>query len=119
MTSSIVVIVIIDSAIIIDKSTEFLVQAEYLSVDPYMRAYVPRYPIGITMIGEQVAKIIESKHSDFPVGKRVVGFLGWSSHTIVNLTTFDMSVGKIRLVPNIGDLSPSLVLGVLGLIGYH
>ena len=119
MTSSIVVIVIINIAIIIDKSTEFLVQAEYLSVDPYMRGYVLRCPIGITMIGEQVAKIIESKNSDFPVGKRVVGFLGWRSHTIVNLTTLDMSLGKTRLVPNIGDLSPSLALGVLGMPGYY
>lgn len=38
------------------KNGEFLVKAEYLSVDPYMRAYMVRYPTGVTMIGGQVAK---------------------------------------------------------------
>lgn len=35
---------------------EVLVQAEYHSVDPYMRPYMERYPVGVTMIGGQVAK---------------------------------------------------------------
>lgn len=35
---------------------EFLVEAVYLSVDPYMRAYAPRLQLGTTFIGEQVGK---------------------------------------------------------------
>lgn len=35
---------------------EFLAKAEFLSVDPYMRPYMARYPLGVTMIGGQVAK---------------------------------------------------------------
>lgn len=35
---------------------DVLLEALYLSVDPYMRAYMERYPVGITMIGGQVAK---------------------------------------------------------------
>ena len=66
------------------RNGEFLVEAEYLSVDPYMRPYIQRFPVGVTMIGSQVAKIIESKHPDFPVGKRVVGYFGWRTHTIIN-----------------------------------
>lgn len=38
------------------KNGEFLAKALYLSVDPYMRPYMARYPLGVTMIGGQVAK---------------------------------------------------------------
>lgn len=38
------------------KNGEFLAKAIYLSVDPYMRPYMARYPLGVTMIGGQVAK---------------------------------------------------------------
>ncbi|XP_046815406.1 prostaglandin reductase 1-like [Vespa crabro] len=99
---------------------EFLVQAEYLSVDPYMRPYVVQFPLGITMIGSQVGKIIESKNPDYPVGKRIVGYFGWRTHTIVNpklLPELELTAQKPYLLPEIGDLSPSLCLGVLGMPG--
>nr|XP_033338472.1 prostaglandin reductase 1-like [Megalopta genalis] len=102
------------------KNEEFLVQAEFLSVDPYMRPYTLRYPTGITMIGTQVAKILESKNSEYPVGKRVVGYFGWRTHTIVNPKNFsdtDMLNQKPLLLPDIGNLSPSLCLGALGMPG--
>ncbi|XP_078049993.1 prostaglandin reductase 1 [Augochlora pura] len=102
------------------KDNEFLVQAEFLSVDPYMRPYSSRYPTGITMIGGQVAKIIESNNSEYPVGKRVVGYMGWRTHTIVspkNFSDTDMMNQKPFLLPDIGNLSPSLCLGALGMPG--
>ena len=99
--------------------SEYLVQAEYLSVDPYMRVYTQRYPTGRTMMGVQVAKIIESKNTDFPIGKRIIGFLGWRTHTIINpyCSEHDFQGRKPTLVSDIGDLSPSLYLGVLGVTG--
>lgn len=36
--------------------TEILTEAEYLSVDPYMRAYMIGYKLPTDMIGGQVAK---------------------------------------------------------------
>lgn len=36
--------------------SEFLAEAAYLSVDPYMRAYAPFLKTGKTHIGEQVAR---------------------------------------------------------------
>lgn len=36
--------------------SEFLAEAVYLSVDPYMRAYAHKLPIGSTMVGTQVAR---------------------------------------------------------------
>lgn len=38
------------------KDEEFMIEALYLSVDPYMRPYMSRFPIGSLMIGGQVAK---------------------------------------------------------------
>jgi prostaglandin reductase 1 len=35
---------------------EVLIEALYLSVDPYMRAYMARFPVNVDMIGGQVAK---------------------------------------------------------------
>lgn len=36
--------------------SEILAEAKYLSVDPYMRAYMIGYKLPVDMIGEQVAK---------------------------------------------------------------
>ncbi|XP_067214881.1 prostaglandin reductase 1 [Linepithema humile] len=101
------------------KNGEYLVEAEYLSVDPYMRLSINKYPIGMTMIGTQVAKIIESKNPDYPVGKRIVGSLGWRTHTIVNPEAGEVDKGTISpyILPDIGDLPSSLGLGVLGMPG--
>ncbi|KAL6433184.1 hypothetical protein ACFW04_006424 [Cataglyphis niger] len=102
------------------QNDEYLVEAEYFSVDPYMRPYVQRYPVGITMIGSQVAKIVESRNPNYPVGKRVVGNLGWRTHTIVNPKINeedDMMKQRPYILPDIGDLPPSLGLGVLGMPG--
>ncbi|XP_015521661.1 prostaglandin reductase 1-like [Neodiprion virginianus] len=100
------------------KDGEYLIQAEYLSVDPYMRVYAQRYPVGITMIGIQVGKIIESKHKDFPVGKHVVATVGWRSHTIIN---GNAGLSSLRIpdyiLPDLGSLPVSLGVGVLGMPG--
>ncbi|KAG7212608.1 hypothetical protein KM043_012899 [Ampulex compressa] len=102
------------------QNGEFLVEAEYFSVDPYMRPYIQRHPIGITMIGSQIAKIIESKNPNYPTGRRIVAYLGWCTHSIVNMQMFeskDMVIDIPRLLPDIGDLPPSLCLGMLGMPG--
>ncbi|KAJ8673013.1 hypothetical protein QAD02_004274 [Eretmocerus hayati] len=103
------------------KDGEILVEAEYLSLDPYMRAYTVRLPIGSTMIGSQVAKIVESKNPKFSAGQRMVGYLGWRSHTVFNPERTppkeQIIKNKPYVLPNFGDLSPSLALGVLGMPG--
>lgn len=85
-----------------------------------MRPYVQRYPLGITMIGAQVAKIIESKNPEYPVGRRVCGYMGWRTHTVINLNTSnEVSPVSMKpfLLPDNTDMSPSLSLGVLGMPG--
>lgn len=100
------------------KDNEVLIKAEYLSVDPYMRAHMIRYQKPLDMIGSQVSRIIESKHKDFPVGGLVVGQFGWRTHTIVNPDAPHVGLGRpITLLPDFGGLSSSLALGVLGMPG--
>jgi prostaglandin reductase 1 len=63
-------------------------------------------------------RIIESCHADFPVGKYVIGYFGWRTHTIANATIAPIpSHFPPYLVPEMGDLPLSLALGVLGRVG--
>ena len=59
------------------KDGEILISSLYLSVDPYMRSYVLAMSTPMTMIGQNVAEVIESKDSDFPIGCIVLTNAGW------------------------------------------
>ncbi|XP_033221908.1 prostaglandin reductase 1-like isoform X3 [Belonocnema kinseyi] len=102
------------------KDGEIFLEAEYFSIDPYMRPYVQNVPLGSVMLGCQIAKIIESKNPKFPVGQRIRGYYGWRTHTIINPDEWKPSRflnEKPRVLPDFGHLSPSLGLGVLGMTG--
>ncbi|XP_060546396.1 prostaglandin reductase 1 [Pantherophis guttatus] len=92
---------------------EMLLESVFLSVDPYMRVYSKRMmKEGDTMIGSQVARILESRNPSFPVGTFVVANLGWTTHFISN--------GKnlLQLPPNWPESLPrSLALGTIGMPG--
>ena len=47
--------------VIISCVSELICEAEYLSVDPYQRTYMLRYPEGTPVIGTQVAKYVISQ----------------------------------------------------------
>ncbi|XP_018566877.1 prostaglandin reductase 1 [Anoplophora glabripennis] len=98
------------------KDGEFLAEAVYLSVDPYMRAYAPRLPLGDTFVGGQIAKIIESKNPKYPVGKYVEARFGWRTHTISDGKRIS-EWSSPMILPDFGDLPISLGLGVLGMPG--
>ncbi|XP_014481395.1 PREDICTED: prostaglandin reductase 1-like [Dinoponera quadriceps] len=97
---------------------EYLVQAEYIAIDPYVRVFSPKCPLESTIISSQVAKIVESKNPEYPVGKRIVGYLGWRTHTVVKPeTSQNLAIHDTYILPDIGDLPPSLTLGMLGTSG--
>ncbi|GJQ76542.1 hypothetical protein Trydic_g2244 [Trypoxylus dichotomus] len=99
------------------ENGEYLVEAVYLSVDPYMRAYAPNYKVGDTLIGSQVAKIIQSKSSKFPVGQYVVGGFGWRTHTIQK-DDIPRTQWRVPYIVDIDEELPlSLALGILGMPG--
>ncbi|OWF34999.1 Prostaglandin reductase 1 [Mizuhopecten yessoensis] len=96
------------------KDGEFLTEALYWTVDPYMRTnnVVTVLP-GDYMPGEQISKVITSKNSSYPVGSIVRAFSGWRSHTLVTRDAFQM-LGRM---PDMGDLPLSLALGAMGMPG--
>ncbi|KAF5307609.1 hypothetical protein FQR65_LT06765 [Abscondita terminalis] len=99
------------------KDGEFLAEALYLSVDPYMRLKAAGLKLGTPFIGHQVAKIIDSKSSEYPEGTIIVGAFGWRTHTISNGTSNVSATPGVWKVPDIGDLPLSLAIGMLGRVG--
>lgn len=97
------------------KDGEFLIEAISLSVDPYMRPYMSRYPVGSQMIGGQVAKVIDTKNAKFPKGSTVFAQVGWRTHTIVKPENF--KAHELYVLPDFGGLPTSLALGILGMPG--
>jgi NADPH-dependent curcumin reductase CurA len=95
---------------------EMLLEAAYVSVDPYMRgrmndakSYVPPFELNKPMEGAIVAKVAESKNPDFAAGDYVLGSLKWKQ--------FQVSDGAgLRKVD--AALAPlSAYLGILGMTG--
>ncbi|XP_076447977.1 prostaglandin reductase 1-like [Babylonia areolata] len=98
------------------KPGEVVTEALYLTVDPYMRG-MP-FNIGDTMFGEQVARVKVSNNPDFPEGCLVVAPVGWRTLTLVSNPQKPSIFGPLlRRIPDMGDLSPSLALGCLGMPG--
>ncbi|KAL0970171.1 hypothetical protein UPYG_G00238330 [Umbra pygmaea] len=95
------------------KNGEVLLEALYLSVDPYMRPFSRvRMNEGEVMIGSQVAKVIKSNNPAFPLGCHVVNKCGWRTHTVSDGT------GLTRLPSDWPqDVSMSLALGAIGMPG--
>jgi NADPH-dependent curcumin reductase CurA len=73
------------------KEGQVLVQHHYLSLDPYMRgrmndakSYAAPQPLHAVMVGGTVGEVVQSRHSSFAVGDRVVGMGGWQQYSIVD-----------------------------------
>lgn len=100
------------------KDGEILAAAEYLSVDPYMRPYMMSYKTPCLMIGGQMAKVLESKNADYPVGSSLFGQFGWRTHTVINPTEVQKkSFIDCYAYPEFKNLPKSLGLGILGMPG--
>ena len=99
---------------------EFLVQNEWMSVDPYMRgrmndsdSYVKPFQIGKPLEGGCVGKVIESRNPDFIVGDYVLGNLGWRE----KWKSTGEGVSKVN--PKLADLQAYLsVLGMTGMTAW-
>ncbi|KAK5647441.1 hypothetical protein RI129_002333 [Pyrocoelia pectoralis] len=99
------------------KDGEFLAEALYLSVDPYMRVKFKDLKLGSTFFGYQVAKITESKSKEYPIGTNIVGAFGWRSHTIYDGTSKLFAIPPVWKIPDLGDFPLSLALGIVGRVG--
>ncbi|XP_001657072.2 prostaglandin reductase 1 [Aedes aegypti] len=98
------------------KDNEFFAEAIYLSVDPYMRTFMPQYPEGTVMIGCQVAKVLDSKNPHFPTGTYVVGAFGWRTHSVCKPDEVEPE-WKPYPLPDFSGEPLSLGIGALGMTG--
>ncbi|XP_059048573.1 prostaglandin reductase 1-like [Achroia grisella] len=100
------------------KDGEVLVKAEWISVDPYLRAYNRESPTPYDQFGFQVGVVQESKDPKYPVGSRVVSHKGWRDYVILNMSApFPNPATRHYKLPDIGNLSPSLAVGAVGMPG--
>ncbi|XP_068631536.1 prostaglandin reductase 1-like [Battus philenor] len=96
---------------------EILIKTEWISVDPYLRAYNSSNKIPYDQFGFQVGTVQESKNPKFPVGAKVVTHKGWCDYTIAKEGLEDRFSGYIYKLPNLDGLSPSLAIGAIGMPG--
>ncbi|XP_021184250.3 prostaglandin reductase 1 [Helicoverpa armigera] len=99
------------------KNGEILVKVEWVSVDPYMRAYNSRYPTPYDQFGFQVGLVEDSKDPRYPVGTRVVSHKGWCDYTIIDPNDKNPAAGQVYKLPNLNGLSNSLGVGAVGMPG--
>ena len=99
---------------------EVLVQAIWLSLDPYQRGrmranhpYATPMALGQVVVGGVVGRIVKSRTPAFTVGEIVDGPLGWQEYAVSD-------GGNLRRVdPGLGPLSTALgVLGMPGMTAY-
>ncbi|SFD39748.1 NADP-dependent oxidoreductase [Algibacter pectinivorans] len=95
---------------------EILLEAAYVSVDPYLRgrmsdakSYIPPFELNKPVHSGVVAKVVASKNEKFKEGDYVSGMLNWSTQQISN----GEGLNKVD-----GSKAPlSTYLGVLGMTG--
>lgn len=98
---------------------QVLVRHHYLSLDPYMRgrmndsrSYAQPQPLGEVMIGGTVGEVVESRHSKFAAGDKVVGMGGWQQYSVVDAN----QPGALRKVDTT-HVPISHYLGAVGMPG--
>ena len=100
------------------KKNEILIEAKYLSIDPYMRgrmndskSYAAPAKIGEPMTGETAGIVVESNSDLFSVGDKICAHKGWQ--TYIKAKDTDAALLK---VPETG-IGLSSFLGTLGMPG--
>ena len=66
------------------------------------------------MMGEQVARIADSKNADFSVGDFITGTFGWRSHTV---SSPESKQHQVRKVDPVLTQPKSTAIGILGMPG--
>lgn len=101
-------------------SGEVLLQAKYISVDPYLRgrmrdeeSYIPPFKVGEPIDSMVIAEVISSNNPNFKEGEFVSGMLQWKQFQISN------GAGLNKIDEQRAPLTAYLgVLGLTGLTAY-
>lgn len=98
----------------------FLVRNNFVSVDPMLRIFIDKMPLGSTSMpslplgsvipGAAVGEIIESRHRDFKVGETVEGRFGWQHYAV------STGQGVVHVPASLGAIENALGIG--GLPGF-
>ncbi len=103
---------------------EFVVEVDYLSIDPAMRtwmnagrSYVPPVQIGEVMRALGIGRVAESRHPGFAVGEQVSGIFGVQRYAVSDgdgVTKVDTAAGPAPL--HLGALGISGLTAYFGLL---
>jgi len=108
---------LVEEAVAELQEGEILCQAGWLTVDPYMRSRM-NSSVGQSIVGEQVARVIRSRHDEFPEGTLVMGFFGWRNLTVTKVPPKEKrGFGSMYKFPDLKDLPTSYGLGSCGMPG--
>jgi NADPH-dependent curcumin reductase CurA len=106
-----------ETAIPTPGSGQVLLQARYLSLDPYMRgrmddrmSYATPTPLGGVMPGESVATVVASHDPGYSEGDIVLAHTGWRTHALSDRADLR------KLDPAVAPVTTGL--GVLGMPGF-
>ncbi|XP_052739305.1 prostaglandin reductase 1-like [Bicyclus anynana] len=99
------------------QNGEILVKTEWVSVDPYLRAYNTRFPVPYDQFSYQVGLVEDSKDPRYPVGSRIVSHKGWCDYSIINANVSNSSADIVYKLPDLKGLSNSLGVGAVGMPG--
>jgi len=72
------------------KAGEVLIKQQHLSLDPAMfgwmspdtDSYIPPVALGDVMRSSGIGEVIASNHTDFAIGDRVMGMMGWQQYYV-------------------------------------
>lgn len=98
------------------KLGQFLVKAEYISTDPYLRSFANKHQPPYEQFGFQVGTVLESKNPEYPVKTTVVSHSGWRDYVVLDGEPDDTFHIK-PYDPQVGDLPLSMAVGALGMPG--
>jgi hypothetical protein len=94
---------------------EIVAQTLWLSMDPFPRlrisgdsARAPQLPLGSTMIGRGLVRVVASRHEQFAVGDYLAGEIGWQEWYLGNgesLRPIDPALAPVQ--SSLGVLGPS------------
>lgn len=73
-------------------SDEILIKQNHMSLDPAMfgwmspdtESYIPPVELGTVMRSSGIGEVVESNHSEYKVGDRVMGMMGWQEYALSN-----------------------------------
>lgn len=99
------------------QNGEILIKIEWVSVDPYLRAYHSNYSLPYDQFGYQVGVVEESKDPRYPVGTKVVAHKGWCDYCIINSANATDFFNKVYKLPNLKGLPESFGIGAVGMPG--